>query len=103
MHPLIESRRAELAELCRRFGVRRLEVFGSAARAEDFDEARSDVDFLVELPDPKLVNPLDSYFGLKEALESTLGRSVDLVSFGSVRNPYVLASIERDRQLVYTP
>jgi uncharacterized protein len=101
MHSLIESRRAELAELCRRFGVRRLEVFGSAARGDDFDEATSDVDFLVQLPDPKAVNPLDSYFGLKDALETTLGRPVDLVSAGSVRNPYVLAAIERDRQMLF--
>jgi predicted nucleotidyltransferase len=101
MHPLIERHRDELAELCRRFGVRRLEVFGSAARGTDFDEARSDVDFLVRLPDPELLSPLDAYFDLKDALEATLGRSVDLVSIGSVRNPYVLATIERDRQLLY--
>jgi uncharacterized protein len=47
MLPLIENRRAEIAELCRRFRVRRLDVFGSAARGGDFDPARSDVDLLV--------------------------------------------------------
>jgi hypothetical protein len=36
MLPLIESRRTEIAELCRRFLVQRLDVFGSAARVTDF-------------------------------------------------------------------
>jgi hypothetical protein len=47
MQPLIEASRAQLAQLCREHHVRRLEVFGSAARA-DFDPASSDLDFLVE-------------------------------------------------------
>jgi len=47
MHPLIETRRSQVAETCRRFHVRRLEVFGSTVGG-DFDLDRSDVDFLVE-------------------------------------------------------
>lgn len=47
------------------------------------------------------VSPLDAYFGLKDALEAMFGRPVDLVSMGSVVNPYVKAAIDRDRQLVY--
>jgi hypothetical protein len=102
MHPIIESSRQKLADLCRQRGVRRLEVFGSAARA-DFDEARSDIDFLVDLgADTADISPLDAYFGLKDDLESLFGRPVDLVSIGSVRNPYVSASIERDRRLLYS-
>ncbi len=89
-----------MAALCRRRGVTRLEVFGSAAR-DDFDEARSDIDFLVKLPDDPKTSPLDAYFGLKDDLEALFGRNVDLVSVGSVRNPYIKASIERDRRLVF--
>lgn len=47
MIPIIVSKRREIAELCRRFRVRRLDVFGSAARDTDFID-ESDVDFLVE-------------------------------------------------------
>ena len=47
MLQLIEIHRHDIAELCRRFHVNRLEVFGSAARGSDFDPARSDVDLLV--------------------------------------------------------
>jgi hypothetical protein len=44
---LIEMHRSAIAELCRRFHVHQLEVFGSAARGSDFDPANSDVDLLI--------------------------------------------------------
>ena len=44
----IADKREELAELCRRYDVARLEVFGSAARGTNFDPETSDADFLVE-------------------------------------------------------
>ncbi len=47
MHPLINANRQEIAELARRHGVHRLEVFGSILR-DDFDESSSDVDIVVE-------------------------------------------------------
>lgn len=72
----ISLHREELARLCRRFGVRRLDVFGSAARGTDFDAA-SDVDFLVEFAaqDDDLAHFLD----FKQALEALLARRVDLL------------------------
>lgn len=73
----IVSHRAELADLCRRFHVRRLDVFGSAARAEDFDPARSDIDFLVEFAGED--DDLARFVDFKEALEVVLARRVDLV------------------------
>jgi len=101
MHPIVESKRAEVAALCRGYGVRRLELFGSAAR-DDFDAARSDLDFLVTLGRAQDKSAFDAYFELKDDLETLFGRSVDLVSVGAIRNPFVLASIERDRQLVFS-
>jgi len=44
----IETHREQIAELCRRYGVKRLELFGSATRGSDFDPERSDIDFLIE-------------------------------------------------------
>jgi predicted nucleotidyltransferase len=44
---------------------------------------------------------LDTFFGAKTALEALLGRGVDLVEAGAVRNPYVLASINRNRETIY--
>ena len=102
MLPLIAERRSDIAALCRRFGVRRLVVFGSAARGADFDPARSDLDFLVEFDrgDPDALS-LKTFFGLEESLEALFGRSVDLVELGAMRNPYLKASIERSREPVF--
>jgi predicted nucleotidyltransferase len=90
----------ELRALCRRFHVRRLDLFGSAARG-DFDPDRSDLDFVVEFDRGAPQHPFDAYFGLKEELEALLGRKVDLVELRAVRNPYLKASIEQSRENVY--
>ena len=100
MQPLIVSRRSEIAEICKRRGVLRLEVFGSAARG-DFDDRTSDIDFLVEFDDHPGASALETYFGLKEELEALFGKPVDLVMPAAVRNPYIRAELTRDRQIVY--
>ena len=101
MLPLIAERRVEIAGLCRRYHVRRLELFGSAARG-DFDSSRSDFDFVVEFDrDHADALSFKTYLGLKESLEALLGRRVDLVESGAVRNPYISASIERSREPVF--
>jgi predicted nucleotidyltransferase len=96
----IGMHREELHELCRRFHVRRLDLFGSAARG-DFDPARSDLDFVVEFDRGAAQHPFEAYFGLKEALEELFGRPVDLVEAAAVRNPYLRASIDESRETVY--
>ena len=93
----ISSHREELRELCRRFHVRRLELFGSAA-GDDFDPARSDLDFLVEFQRGAPGAFLRPIFGLKELLEALFGRRVDLVEPSAIRNPYFRESIERSRE-----
>ncbi len=97
----IETHREELRALCRRFRVRRLDLFGSAARG-DFDPERSDIDFLVEFDraDPEALS-LKTYFALKESLEALFGRPVDLVEPSGMRNPYLKASIESSREPVF--
>lgn len=87
-------------QLCRRFHVRRLEVFGSALRS-DFRPAESDLDFLVEFGPESSQNYADDYFGLKEGLETLFGRPVDLLFPASIRNPYFRRSIETGKALLY--
>lgn len=102
MHPLIDQHRAEIASVCRRYGVRRLEVFGSAARGGDFNPAASDADFLVAFdPAAPDLSPLEQYFGLVEALAGLLGRPVDLIESGALRNPFILAAVNQTREVVY--
>jgi hypothetical protein len=96
----IAAHREEVAALCRRFHVRRLDLFGSAARGADFDRGRSDLDFLVEF-DRATPRRFDAYFGLKEGLEELFGHPVDLVELSAVYNPYLKASIEKNRRNVF--
>jgi predicted nucleotidyltransferase len=100
MHHAIAQHRSGIAAICKQYGVSKLEVFGSAARGDDFDPVSSDVDFLVEFS-PGTPLGLETFFGTKSALEQLLGRAVDLVEPGAVRNPYVLASINRNREAIY--
>jgi predicted nucleotidyltransferase len=99
MHPSTSHHLPAIASICERYKVRRLELFGSAARAADF-RAECDADFLVEFA-PEADAGLNSFFGLKFELEKLLGRRVDLVETGAVQNPYVLSDINRSRQSVY--
>jgi predicted nucleotidyltransferase len=100
MDTAIAQHRSGISAICQRYRISRLEVFGSAARADDFDPEHSDADFLVEFA-PDVQPGLDNFFGAKVAFEALLGRGVDLVESGSVCNPYVLASINRNREAVY--
>ncbi len=101
MHPLIASKRDEIAEICRRLGVKRLEVFGSAARGDDFDPKESDADFLVEFEEWARQPWMGEYQDLEKALSVVLGRPVDLLPLKGVRKPRLLKYINEDRILVY--
>jgi len=100
MDALIASHHSEIEELCRRFHVRRLELFGSAA-GDSFDPQRSDVDFLVEFGSLAEGEHADAYFGLRESLAALVSRPVDLVMTSAIRNPYFLQAIEPTRTLLY--
>ena len=99
MHPVIESKRAEIAALCRELGVRRLDVFGSAV-GDAFDVERSDVDVLVDF-ETTAPGSLDTYFALKWGLESILGRPVDVVVISAIRNPYFRAQALGTREPLF--
>lgn len=96
----IEVRKPELTDLCERYRVERLALFGSALR-EDFDSGHSDLDFSVEFQPMTPQEHADSYFGLLEDLEDLFGRRVDLVEIGAVRNPYLRRSIEEEQETLY--
>ena len=96
----IQKHQAELAELCRRFNIQRLEVFGSATGSH-FDSETSDLDFLITFGDLQQGQYADSYFGLLEALEQLFQRHVDLVVSSAITNPYFLEGIKPTRTLVY--
>ena len=100
MHPLISAHHQEIVELARRYGVRRLEVFGSILR-DDFDESSSDIDIVVEFEPRSGGGGLRQYFDLKAKLEALLGRTVDLVELGAMENTRLKRIIERSKIPIY--
>lgn len=96
----INAYRDDLAELCRKYGVKRLELFGSVARG-DFTAQHSDVDFVVDFAEEHPLGAFEQYFGFKEALEQLFERPVDLVEEKAIRNPYFRQAIAQDRMMIY--
>lgn len=92
--------RTALEQLCRRYHVCRLELFGSAATGQD-RPGESDLDFLVEFEPLAAAAYADTYFGLREALEDLFGRPADLVVASAIKNPYFLKSVEQTKTLLY--
>ncbi len=101
MHQLIAGKKEEIAAICRRHRVKRLEVFGSAARGTDFDPDNSDVDFLVEFNSEKKPVTLERYLGMIDDLSSAMSREVDLVEEKWIRNPYLKEAINEEREVVF--
>lgn len=96
----VEERVDEMENLCLVYGVRRLDLFGSAS-TDQYDSNESDLDFLVEFQPEALNAYADAYFGLLEALGRLFGRHVDLVVESAIKNPYFLQSVEQTRTPIY--
>ena len=101
MLPTLEEHAIELKDLCLRFGVSRLELFGSATTGK-FQEGESALDFLVDFLPAAVANHADNYFGLLEELEELLGKPVDLVVESAIKNPFFRQSVEDTKSLIYT-
>jgi predicted nucleotidyltransferase len=102
MSTIIDPQLVEVSALCRRYGVRKLELFGSATNGA-FNPQMSDLDFLVDFDPGGEDSLFHRYFGLKQALEMLFGRKVDLVMVGALENPYFIDSVNKTRQTVYAP
>lgn len=100
MNSLLAQNQAQLETLCRRYHVRRLELFGSAASGQ-YRPGQSDLDFLVEFEPFAPGAYVDAYFGLLQALEALFGQAVDLVVASAITNPYFRQSVERTKTLLY--
>ena len=98
---LIELNIGKIIELCKRFHVTKLWVFGSIITPRFRQD--SDIDFCVDF-DWKQIPLQDSannVFGFQEALEKLLGRKIDLTDDSAVRNPYFREELNQTRELIY--
>ncbi len=99
MISIVEERVDELQQLCIRYRVLRLDLFGSAATGNHHGE--SDLDFLVEFQTLPSGEYADAYFGLLEALELLFGHPVDLVVDSAIKNPFFRQRVDETRTLLY--
>ena len=96
----LENKREAIAALCRKYGVVRMDVFGSAIR-DDYRMGESDVDLLADFGDQDPFRLVDAYFGLLDELRTLLGTNVDLVMSDAIKNRYIRAEVERTKQVLY--
>ena len=97
----VAIRQEKLRELCERFRVEHLDLFGSAAR-DDFDPARSDIDLVVRFGHtPAGMDGAGQYFGLLQSLETLFGRHVDLLEESALQNRFMIREIMQTRVPIY--
>ncbi len=95
----MENHIEKLKLLCTLYNVDKMYLFGSAVRS-DFNE-KSDVDLLVKFKPIELSLYFDNYMNFKENLESLFGRNVDLVEEQTLKNPILIKSINKSKELIY--
>jgi predicted nucleotidyltransferase len=96
----LAGKQEEIAALCQKYGVLRLDVFGSAAKGT-FDPEKSDLDFVASFADRTNLDYADRYLDFAEALEALFGRPVDLITEQGIKNPYFREEVEETRRRVY--
>lgn len=96
----LEKHREELIDLCKKYHVERMFVFGSVLNKNFSSE--SDVDFLVKIKEVPVDVYTDSFFEIYAGLENILKRKVDLLTEQSISNPYFLEEINRTKTLIYS-
>ena len=98
---LIEVNLQQIIEICRRFNVKKLWVFGSILTSRFRDE--SDIDVCVDFDRSKIDLPdyADNFVDFQYALEALLGRRVDITEDSAVSNPYFRAELDETRKLIY--
>jgi predicted nucleotidyltransferase len=100
MNAILTDHTREIADLCRKYQVLRLEAFGSAVRV-DFDPSSSDVDLIAAFSSPRESGYADRYMDFIESLESLFGRKVDLLTPGAIHNARFAEAIKREAVPIY--
>jgi predicted nucleotidyltransferase len=95
----VDLKTKQLQQLCKKYNVKELYLFGSAT-TDDFSED-SDLDFIVKFNRQGFEGAFDQFIGFKQDLEQIYGRSVDLYHFKKFRNSIFRQEVERSKQLLY--
>ena len=96
---IVDKNMEDLKMLCTMYNVEKMYLFGSALNS-NFNK-KSDIDLLVKFKSFDLSKYFDNYMDLKERLEKLFGREVDLVEEQTLRNPILINSINKSKELIY--
>ena len=99
MIQLIVDNKDALATICRQFGIKKLDIFGSAANGS-FDLDTNDIDFIVDLGGYER-GVSQRFFRFADALDALFSRRVDLITEEQIRNPYFKRAVEKQRVNVF--
>jgi predicted nucleotidyltransferase len=96
---MISIEKDKIRKLCSKHKVDKLYLFGSATN-ETFT-ASSDVDLLVSFKDIDLKQYFSNYMNLKEKLKKLFKREIDLLEEQTLKNPILIKSINKNKELIY--
>jgi predicted nucleotidyltransferase len=96
---MIEFDKSKMQELCKAHNVKSLYLFGSATGNSFSSE--SDIDFLVRFKEFEISKYFMNYISFKESLKKLFEREIDLVEEQTLKNPILINSINRNKELIY--
>jgi uncharacterized protein len=99
MIALVANKRDDIAALCKQYGVRKLDLFGSAVTG-GFNPDTSDLDFVADLGGYER-GVAKRYFAFCDALATLFGRSVDVITVRQIQNPYFRAEVNATSEPIY--
>jgi len=99
MHKIIKNNLSSLNNLCRKYNVKTMHIFGSVC-TDNFSD-NSDIDILISFNELSIEEYTDNYFNLHNELEKLFDRKIDLLTERSIKNPYLLEGINKTRELIY--
>ena len=97
---LIKERYNDFIHLCQSHRVDKVYAFGSSI-TEHFDPQTSDIDVVVKIDIDDPADRGEALLSFWDKLEALFQRKVDLLTEDSIRNPYLKASINRTKKLIY--
>ena len=93
----IEDLNINFDDLCVRYGIQKLEVFGSFARGDAHQN--SDIDLIAQFTG--LTNLVDRFFSFKSEVEKISKHPVDILPNKPFKNPIFAKNVNKDRKIVY--
>lgn len=100
LNPVLSNHIERVRDLCSKYNVKKLYVFGSVCTSKFSPE--SDIDFIVDFKEE--LDPLtqgESWWALFYELKDLFKREIDLVVEKSLKNPFLLKEIGKTKSLIY--